>query len=274
MRPRMSVVATVVCVLVTVTSAQVDRGRIVGVITDAAGAALPGVTVTLSGAESWTAITNERGEFSFDRLAPGKYTMHAVLPGFRELIREVSVSVDRALRLTLQMEVGALQETVRVTGETPLSARGAAVAGGTPAGIAAPPAAAPQSARTYGSRKRTCRDSLADTSSQLRPARQNSAEPEIDVRSAFAVAAVALALPAPRLGPSGPIRCSGATHVVAFAELPAYASPHVPLVSASLDQLSFCCATLCHLQTSARSGVQPRCRTMGRGLEIGKDRDD
>jgi Ca-activated chloride channel family protein len=149
MRLRMSVVAAVVCVLVTVTSAQVDRGRIVGVITDTAGAVLPGVTVTLSGAESRTAITNERGEFSFDRLPPGKYTMHAVLSGFRELIREVSVSADRSLRLTLQMEVGALQETVGVTGETPLSARGAAVAGGTPAGIAALPAAAPQSAHTY-----------------------------------------------------------------------------------------------------------------------------
>ena len=74
MRLRMSVVAAVVCVLVTVTSAQVDRGRIVGVITDTAGAVLPGVTVTLSGTESRTAVTNERGEFSFDNLLPGKYT--------------------------------------------------------------------------------------------------------------------------------------------------------------------------------------------------------
>ena len=77
------------------------------------------------------------------------------------------------------------------------------------------------------------------------------------------VAAVALAFPAPRFGLSGPIRCNGATHVIAFAKLSTYASPHVPLVSASLDQLSFCCATLCHLQASARSGVQPRCRPGG-----------
>ena len=45
-----------------------------GVITDTAGAVLPGVTVTLSGTESRTAITNGRGEFSFDNLLPGKYT--------------------------------------------------------------------------------------------------------------------------------------------------------------------------------------------------------
>ena len=82
MRLRMSVVAAVVCALVTIISAQVDRGRIVGVITDTAGAVLPGVTVTLSGAERRTAVTNERGEFSFDNLLPGKYTMQAMLPGF------------------------------------------------------------------------------------------------------------------------------------------------------------------------------------------------
>jgi len=137
MRLRMSVVAAVVCVLVTITSAQVDRGRIVGVITDTAGAVLPGVTVTLSGTESRTAITNGRGEFSFDNLPPGKYTMRGMLPGFRELIREVAVSADRTARLTLQMEIGSLQETVTVTAEAAQhSAVAVAVAGGTPGGVA------------------------------------------------------------------------------------------------------------------------------------------
>jgi Ca-activated chloride channel homolog len=147
MRLRMSVVAAVVCVLVTITSAQVDRGRIVGVITDTAGTVLPGVTVTLSGTESRTAITNGRGEFSFDNLLPGKYTMRGMLPGFRELIREVAVSADRTVRLNLKMEVGALQETITVTAEQPRSAVGRAVAGGTPGGIGLPQVAAPASAR-------------------------------------------------------------------------------------------------------------------------------
>ena len=138
MRLRMSVVAAVVCVLSIVTSAQVDRGRIVGVITDTAGGVLPGVTITLSGAESRTAITNQRGEFSFDNLRPGKYTMRAMLQGFRELMRELSVPADRALRLTLQMQAGALEETITVTAESSASARAVGVAGGTPAGIAAP----------------------------------------------------------------------------------------------------------------------------------------
>jgi Ca-activated chloride channel homolog len=146
MRLRMSVVAAVVCVLVTITSAQVDRGRIVGVITDTAGAVLPGVTVTLSGTESRTAITNGRGEFSFDNLLPGKYTMRGTLPGFLELIHEIVVRADRTVRLNLKMEVGALQETITVTAAQPGSAVGRAVAGGTPGGIAAPQVAA-ESAR-------------------------------------------------------------------------------------------------------------------------------
>ena len=147
MRLRMSVVAAVVCALVTIISAQVDRGRIVGVITDTAGAVLPGVTVTLSGAERRTAVTNERGEFSFDNLLPGKYTMQAMLPGFRELIREVSVAADRTVRLTLNMEVGSLQETVTVTAEQPRSVLMEGAAGGTPVGVAVGAVAAPQQAR-------------------------------------------------------------------------------------------------------------------------------
>ena len=113
MRRRMSVVAAL-CVLVTVIGAQTERGQIAGVITDSAGAALPGVTVTLSSAEIRTAVTDERGAFSFDHLPQGKYTLRAVLPGFRELLREVSVTSSRTLRLALKMDVGASQETVTV----------------------------------------------------------------------------------------------------------------------------------------------------------------
>src|SRR5262245_21522535 len=147
MRLRMSVVAAVVCVLVTITSAQVDRGRIVGVITDTAGAVLPGVTVTLSGSESRSAITNGRGEFSFDNLLPGKYTMRGTLPGFLELIHEIVVRADRTVRLNLKMEVGALQENATASAARPGSAVGRAVAGGTPGGIGLPDLAALSSAR-------------------------------------------------------------------------------------------------------------------------------
>src|SRR5688572_19001616 len=116
---RVSVVVAVVCLLVPVFSAQADRGRITGVITDTAGGVLPGVTVTLSGSEERRVVTNERGEFTFENLLPGRYTLRATLAGFVALMREVSVVGSGAERLALQMAVGALQETVAVSAEAP-----------------------------------------------------------------------------------------------------------------------------------------------------------
>src|SRR5688572_7606825 len=119
MRLRMSVVVAVVCLLVPVFSAQADRGRITGVITDTRGFVLPGVTVTLAGLEQRSIVTNERGEFTFDNLAPGKYTLRATLAGFTDLMREVSIAGNGTGRLKLQMAVGALEETVTVSSAAP-----------------------------------------------------------------------------------------------------------------------------------------------------------
>ena len=142
MRLRMSAVVAVVCLLVPVFSAQADRGRITGVITDTRGVVLPGVTVTLAGPAQRTVVTNERGEFAFANLAPGRYTLRAVLAGFTAITRDVPVGGSGIERLKLQMTVGALEETITVSAEAPASARrGAAggvvggVAGGTPAGV-------------------------------------------------------------------------------------------------------------------------------------------
>jgi hypothetical protein len=52
--------------------------------------------------------------------------------------------------------------------------------------------------------------------------------------------------PRPRSGPPAAIRCCGAAHIRAFSERSAFASLHVSPVGASLDQLSFYRATLCH----------------------------
>src|SRR5688572_25108474 len=119
MRLRMSVVVAVVCLLVTVISAQADRGRITGVVSDTSGAVLPGVTVSLSGTESRSVVTNERGEFAFEGVRPGQYEVKATLPGFVEIKQQVSVRAGGAVRLNLKMAVGALQETVGVSAAAP-----------------------------------------------------------------------------------------------------------------------------------------------------------
>src|SRR5688572_26204549 len=137
MRLRMSVVVAVVCLLVPVISAQADRGRITGVVSDVSGGVLPGVTVTLSGPESRSVVTNERGEFAFEGVRPGQYELKAMLPGFVEIKQQVSVRAGGAVRLAVKMAVGALQETVTVSGEAPSARRSAAP----------PPAAAPMDAQ-------------------------------------------------------------------------------------------------------------------------------
>ena len=124
---RMRVVVAVICLLVVSVGAQVARGRVAGVITDPAGAVLPGVTVTLAGSEQRRVVTNERGEFTFENLVPGRYTLRATLPGFVDLVREVSVAGRGTVRLTLQMGAGARSETVTVLPESPGSSRPSAL---------------------------------------------------------------------------------------------------------------------------------------------------
>ena len=137
MRLRMSVGVAVVCLLVAVISAQADRGRITGAVTDASGAVLPGVTVRLSGVEARTTVTNDRGEFAFEGVRPGQYELKATLPGFVEIKQQVSVRAGGAVRLALKMAVGSLEESVTVSAEAPADAqrRTLSVGGGVRGGI-------------------------------------------------------------------------------------------------------------------------------------------
>ena len=100
-------------------------GAIGGTVLDEAGFVLPGVTVALSnpgvigGAQE--TVSDGRGAYQFPQLVPGTYTVTATLLGFSTRIQEgVVVNADVTARADLQLSVGALEETVTVTGETPL----------------------------------------------------------------------------------------------------------------------------------------------------------
>ena len=106
-------------------AAQFGVGAIGGTVTDPSGGVLPGVTVTLSnpgvigGDQSTTSDAN--GAYQFTRLVPGKYTVKGELQGFRTVLQEgVDVNADRTSRVDLRMEVGAVAETVTVSGESPI----------------------------------------------------------------------------------------------------------------------------------------------------------
>ncbi len=117
----------VMCMLGFVTSASAQGvGGIGGTVADQSGAVLPGVTVTLSNplgslGGNQTTVTDERGAFQFVRLVPGTYTVRADLSGFRPATQEgIVVNADVTARADMRLQIGALEEGIIVSGQSPL----------------------------------------------------------------------------------------------------------------------------------------------------------
>jgi hypothetical protein len=104
--------------------AQTTTGSIAGIATDASGAVLPGVSVTLSGERliggPQNQVTDTTGSYRFDRLVPGTYNIKFELQGFRTVDRpDVRISAAFVATINAKMEVGSVSETITVTGESP-----------------------------------------------------------------------------------------------------------------------------------------------------------
>jgi outer membrane receptor protein involved in Fe transport len=99
--------------------AQAVYGSIAGTVTDAQGAVLPDVTVTITSIErntSDTVKTNESGLYVKDRLLPGKYKVTVEKAGFKKgEIPEAVVNLDRQTEANLSLVTGELTETVTVS---------------------------------------------------------------------------------------------------------------------------------------------------------------
>ena len=96
-----------------------------GVVTDNTGAILPGVTVTATSpalqVPSVTSVSDERGEYRLSPLPIGVYTVLFELPGFQNVRREgVRLTVGFTARVDAEMNVGAVSETITVSGASPL----------------------------------------------------------------------------------------------------------------------------------------------------------
>jgi hypothetical protein len=104
--------------------AQVERASIVGTIRDSSGSVVPGVTVKVvnQGTTNTTSLqTDQAGEYSATNLTPGAYTIEAEKAGFsRRVYRDFVVQVAQMARLDITLEVGAVEQTVEVSGEAPL----------------------------------------------------------------------------------------------------------------------------------------------------------
>jgi hypothetical protein len=98
---------------------------IVGQVTDESGAALPGVTVTATGPAlqiaGITTVTNEQGEYRLTPLPIGSYSVEYTLSGFQTIRRgNVQLSLGFVAKLDQVLKIGALTETITVTGGSPL----------------------------------------------------------------------------------------------------------------------------------------------------------
>ena len=123
MRARFWILALALCVATTnVAFAQVQSGSISGSIRDAQGGVLPGATVTLAGSGAPQAfVTEADGQFRFLNVPPGSYTVTATLQGFQTVVREgVVVAVGQSVQLPITLSVATVQETVTVTGDSPV----------------------------------------------------------------------------------------------------------------------------------------------------------
>ena len=101
-----------------------STGTIQGRVTDAQGAVLPGVTVTASSPAllgQQTAVTSETGNYRFPAVPPGTYTITYELAGFNTVRREgIQITLGFTANLNVELALATLQETVTVTGESPI----------------------------------------------------------------------------------------------------------------------------------------------------------
>ena len=120
-------------VLTGAADAQIVTGTILGSVIDESKSVLPGVTATitspvLSGGPQ-TIATDTKGQYRFAGLAPGTYTLTLTLQGFGTYSEELRVVTGATVERNVTLKVGAMAESITVTGESPMvDTRSAAVA--------------------------------------------------------------------------------------------------------------------------------------------------
>ena len=110
----------------TLASAQsAQSASLVGKVTDESGGAIPGVSVAVKSpalqVPQVTAVTSTDGDYRLLELPPGVYTVAFELSGFQTSVRtDVHLTTGSAGRVDVVMKIGALSETVQVSGQSPV----------------------------------------------------------------------------------------------------------------------------------------------------------
>jgi hypothetical protein len=121
---RIGVAIALLSVLSVPSLAQQQTGSISGRAEDASGAALPGVTVSITSDNliggARTAVTDGQGVYRFTLLPGGRYTVRFELAGFGTLtIEDVGLSAGGAATVNGKLQLATIQESVTVTSQSP-----------------------------------------------------------------------------------------------------------------------------------------------------------
>ena len=123
---RKTLVASALLLVLGVSTAfaQQQTGEIFGKAADTSGAVLPGATVTVAGPaliQPRVAVTSEAGTYRIPELPIGTYTVTFELAGFRTMaLQDIRVTIGFRAQVNAAMELSTVQETVTVTGASPL----------------------------------------------------------------------------------------------------------------------------------------------------------
>ena len=121
----LSIVLGVVMCMVLLPSMAAAQSQFTGQVRDESGGVLPGVTVEAASPalieKSKTVVTDSNGRYTIVDLRQGTYRITFSLTGFSTVVREgVELPANLALSINADMKVGALEETITVSGQTPL----------------------------------------------------------------------------------------------------------------------------------------------------------
>ncbi len=118
----------IACLLLTLLSfavnAQVTTADLVGTVRDSSGAVIAGAKVVLTNdatGVSRTTTSEQDGNYSFIGLQPGRYTLNVEQQGFRKLAQSgIELQVNQRAQVDVSLQIGAVGETVEITGSAPL----------------------------------------------------------------------------------------------------------------------------------------------------------
>src|SRR3989442_604584 len=115
----------VLLVVVLLPAAAYAQAAITGVVRDASGGVLPGVTVEAASPvlieRIRSVVSDDTGQYRIVDLRPGIYSLTFSLTGFSTVLREgIELSGTFVASVNVELRVGALEETITVTGETPI----------------------------------------------------------------------------------------------------------------------------------------------------------